>query len=598
MRRVVRRSDFSPRVRTLRHFRNLLARGNPVELGIHDHGPVPEQVAQTARNPLSHPDLLEVQPVAESIRDHRHDVGCDVHPSLAEHLFRLLRLDHALDRLEQNDLGDHRPIPAGIERARDNGRIIIECSHEGSEVLLASHCDLVRLAAPRFMVLRDVVLGQLAFRRDHLLEVSPLRGRGTFPQQHDVVGASRALVEPSRCAVRAPRVVCKFFKLSMERAVCRQVGHLHRVLAVRIAGDVADQSLACLVLRSLEDDDLCRDHDMAEINGAIVARREVDGRGGLPAVHDLQALQERQAQISVLSPLERRFVADKNEAIVEGKKVLRFLSQRFDDALVDRALVPQEGADVGFEQRRPVAQIKIPDELPGNGSKGILVVCIRVRDVDAGERPTDRLDETHGQLVSRLALGVAEQPLHIHGLNGHHLLVNLLVREPFGLGLAIGDDEHTKSVNVAPARTNGCDQVPDRMGRIDLCVEVAACRTKEKANAFACSCGGIRVPEIVQFLSPEIVGHEQVESRFIGAERIARNAKFCVADLAAPVANGWGLADPGFCDMLHDHFRKDELIRRKGAFASLYALGDDGLQVGTKVAVKFFKAHVSQVQIR
>ena len=94
------------------------------------------------------------------------------------------------------------------------------------------------------------------------------------------------------------------------------------------------------------------------------------------------------------------------------------------------------------------------------------------------------------------------------------------------------------------------------------------------------------------------MGHEEVESRFIGAERIPRNAEFRVADLAAPVANGWCLADPGFCDMLHDHFRKNELIRRKWAFAGLYALGDDGLQIGTKVAVKIVEAHVNPVQIR
>jgi hypothetical protein len=172
-----------------------------------------------------------------------------------------------------------------------------------------------------------------------------------------------------------------------------------------------------------------------------------------------------------------------------------------------------------------------------------------------------------------------------------------LVREPFGLGLAIGDHEHSKSVDVAPARTNSGDQIPDGMRRIDPCVEVAACRSKEKANAFACSCGDIRVPEIVQFICPKIVGHEEVESRFIGAKRIARNAEFCVADLAAPVANGWCLADPGFRDVLHDHFRKNELIRRKWAFAVLHALGDYGLQIGTKVAVKIIEAHVNPVQI-
>src|SRR5690606_8132354 len=125
---------------------------------------------------------------------------------------------------------------------------------------------------------------------------------------------------------------------------------------------------------------------------------------------------------------------------------------------------------------------------------------------------------------------------------------------------------------------------------------VAACCPKEKANAFTCGRGGIRVPEIVQLLGPKIVGHEEVESRFIRTERITRNTEFRVADLAAPMANGWGLADPGFCDMLHDYFRKNELFRRKGPFASLHAFGDDGLQVGSKVAVKLFEAHVIPVQ--
>src|SRR6056297_2235711 len=96
----------------------------------------------------------------------------------------------------------------------------------------------------------------------------------------------------------------------------------------------------------------------------------------------------------------------------------------------------------------------------------------------AWERSTDRLDETYGQFVSRFTLGVAEQPLHIHGLDGHHLLVNLLVREPLCLGLAIGDHEYTEPVDLAPARTNGGDQIPDRMRRVDPCIEIAAGRSK------------------------------------------------------------------------------------------------------------------------
>ena len=136
------------------------------------------------------------------------------------------------------------------------------------------------------------------------------------------------------------------------------------------------------------------------------------------------------------------------------------------------------------------------------------------------------------------------------------------------------------------------------MGRINPCVEVATGRTKEKANAFACSGGRIRVLEFVQLVGPEIVGHKEVERCFIRTERITSNAEFGVSELAAPVANGWCLTDPCFCDMLHNHFGKDELIRREWTFASLDALGDDGLQVGPKVAVKFFEAHVIPVQIR
>ena len=175
----------------------------------------------------------------------------------------------------------------------------------------------------------------------------------------------------------------------MERAVRRQVGHFDRVLAVCIAGHVADQPLASIILRSLEDDDLGRDHDMAEIDGAIVAGCKVDGRGRLAAVHDLQALQKGQAQIPFLSSLEGSLVTDKYEAIVESEEVLRFLSQRFDYALVDRTRAPQEGTYIGLEQRRPVAQIEIPDELAGNCSEGILVVSIRVWHMNAGERSSD-----------------------------------------------------------------------------------------------------------------------------------------------------------------------------------------------------------------
>jgi len=69
--------------------------------------------------------LLEVEVVAKSVCHHGHDIGGDVHPSLAEYLLCLLRLDHALDHLEQNDLGDHPSIPPGIERIRHDGRILV-----------------------------------------------------------------------------------------------------------------------------------------------------------------------------------------------------------------------------------------------------------------------------------------------------------------------------------------------------------------------------------------------------------------------------------------------------------------------------------------
>lgn len=65
---------------------------------------------------------------------------------------------------------------------------------------------------------------------------------------------------------------------------------------------------------------------MAQIDGPVVTGREIDGRGRLAAVHDLQTFQKRKTQIPVVRPLERRFVTDKDKSVVERKEMLRFLT--------------------------------------------------------------------------------------------------------------------------------------------------------------------------------------------------------------------------------------------------------------------------------
>jgi hypothetical protein len=125
-RRVVGRSHLCPSIRTLCHFRKLLARCDPVELGIHDQGPIPQQVSQTAGNTLSHPDLLKIECVAQTICDNRQNVGRDVTPSLGKCRLCRLCIDHLLNRIVHERLGDHFPEPAGIKRIRHNRWIFIE----------------------------------------------------------------------------------------------------------------------------------------------------------------------------------------------------------------------------------------------------------------------------------------------------------------------------------------------------------------------------------------------------------------------------------------------------------------------------------------
>ena len=110
---------------------------------------------------------------------------------------------------------------------------------------------------------------------------------------------------------------------------------------------------------------------------------------------------------------------------------------------------------------------------------------------------------------------MSKQPLDVHRLDGHHLLMNLLVREPLGLGSPVCDHEHPESIDVVPSGTDGCNEVPDRVGRINFRVELATSSAKEKTHAFTGGSRSIRVAQIVQFIRPEIVGHEQVECRFI-----------------------------------------------------------------------------------
>ena len=77
------------------------------------------------------------------------------------------------------------------------------------------------------------------------------------------------------------------------------------------------------------------------------------------------------------------------------------------------------------------------------------------------------------------------------------------------------------------------------------------------------------------------IGHD---AEMWNATRVARDARLRVSNFAVPMADRGFFFRHSFGNVLHDLLSKDELLRRKTPLASVHAVGDDALQVGSEVA--------------
>src|SRR5690606_5585621 len=107
-------------------------------------------------------------------------------------------------------------------------------------------------------------------------------------------------------------------------------------------------------------------------------------------------------------------VANKDQAIIECKKVLWFFSQRFDNTFVHRPFCAKISPHIGFKQTGTETHVQITNDLPRYCSQGVLVISIRIRNMHTGQWPANRLDKAEGEFIAGLTIGVAKKSLYIH----------------------------------------------------------------------------------------------------------------------------------------------------------------------------------------
>src|SRR5207253_3105758 len=111
---------------------------------------------------------------------------------------------------------------------------------------------------------------------------------------------------------------------NMEGFVCREVGRLNRILAVRRA---RNRGYHLAEFRSADSDDLYGDLDIPEVR-IVLQERPVQAGGGLTTVDDLQAAQPAYGQTTFFSSCQVDAVDSRHEPIVVGEKPLRRLQDR------------------------------------------------------------------------------------------------------------------------------------------------------------------------------------------------------------------------------------------------------------------------------
>ena len=172
----------------------------------------------------------------------------------------------------------------------DRRCVLPHLDHEFAEVLLRAAADDVRQLVPGVLELGGVGLGELLPQRMECLERALAGGRALAGESVGVL-ASGAFVEPAGLLAAAvgrgsPQRSGDLFHRDVERVVGAEVDQRDLVLRVGVPGDLRHDLLQPI---RRDDGELHLHEDAGDVR-LVACVRVMDGRGGLPAVDDLEVV--------------------------------------------------------------------------------------------------------------------------------------------------------------------------------------------------------------------------------------------------------------------------------------------------------------------